>query len=206
MKYQKYKQICRLTFFGVDDEYSGARFFKKNGSINTGGASLDDTKEMKFRFNPMNSVDLSKNARICIESIFVPLPTYNTVFPLVSPYPLRSNSISSINNYDSKDNGNNASLLFTGISPSGFTNPNPKFLYNFPVTKQFLQKGEVDLTISYTVNAVIDQSVINKFHITFIVYDVDEEELLLKDTNEFKKGDYNMHVPQNNGRYYNLSN
>ena len=52
MKYQKYKQICRLTFIGADDEYRGIKITHTNPLSYTMVAGVitlrADTKKMKF--------------------------------------------------------------------------------------------------------------------------------------------------------------
>jgi hypothetical protein len=68
-------------------------------------------------------------------------------------------------------------------------------LYNFPISSNFLNNRYIDLTITlqFTAGDFIelgnDQEYFDLFHISFIVYDLDEEELLLTSTQDvdFKK-------------------
>ena len=68
-------------------------------------------------------------------------------------------------------------------------------LYNFPISSNFLNNRYIDLTITlqFTAGDFIDltndQEYFDSFHISFIVYDLDEEELLLTSTQDvdFKK-------------------
>ena len=68
-------------------------------------------------------------------------------------------------------------------------------LFNFPVSSNFLNNRYFDLTFimqffpGTSINLINDQQYIDMFHISFIVYDLDEEELLLTSTQDidFKK-------------------
>ena len=76
-----------------------------------------------------------------------------------------------------------------------FYNPYPEMLYNFPISSNFLNNRYIDLTITLQFTAgdfielVNDQEYFDMFHISFIVYDLDEQELLLTSTQDvdFKK-------------------
>ena len=76
-----------------------------------------------------------------------------------------------------------------------FYNPYPEILYNFPISSNFLNNRYIDFTFIMQfmagdfINLVDDQSYFDSFHISFIVYDLDEEELLLTSTQDvdFKK-------------------
>lgn len=209
MKYIKYKQICRFTFFGTDDELrNNASSFSKTSSMSDAAVNFD-TKRLRFRFTPMNSVDLSQYAKICIEALYLPATTAVTNqlgVNLTGMVSIRTSSLSSVNNYDTENNGNNSLLVYwTNFPNSMWYNNYPETMYNFPITKTFLQQGQLDLMITYPISAGNVQ-VLDKFTLSVIIYDIDEEDLLLKDTPEWKKEHIKMHYPQNNGRYYNLSN
>ena len=67
MKLHKYKQVCRLTFFGYNDELRNADYsFSKRNPL-SGANVLYDTKLMRFRFTSINGVDLSNFTKISIE-------------------------------------------------------------------------------------------------------------------------------------------
>ena len=214
MKYIKYKQICRFTFFGTDDELRGNVSSLSKTSSASDAAVESDTKRLRFRFTPMNSVDLSQFAKIVIESLYMPsvvgaTNTGGAGVPnaiLNGMVTIRTSSLSSVNNFDTENKGNNSLLMFWSYFPNTmWYNNYPETMYNFPVSKSFLQQGQLDLMVTYPVSAGNVQN-LEKFAFSVIIYDIDEEDLLLKDTPEWKKEHIRMQYPQNNGRYYNLSN
>jgi hypothetical protein len=96
--------------------------------------------------------------------------------------------------FDTENNGFNNTLIFTnddGIEH--FTNPHPEILYNFNIDQIFLKKGYIEMEISYP-NKTIDLDSFLRFFISFVMYDINEEELLLKDTPDV---DYNNFRAQN---------
>ena len=76
----------------------------------------------------------------------------------------------------------------SGIS---FFNPSPKTLYNFDCSPQFLNNGNFEFELKYKLvqNIVLadDASQLDNFQVSLIVYDIDEEELILHDANEVDK-------------------
>ena len=67
------------------------------------------------------------------------------------------------------------------------------------IDQNFFKNGYIDFQITYP-NANITLTSFSKFHISFVVYDVNEEELLLKDTPEVDFKNYGAHYNLNNGR------
>jgi hypothetical protein len=126
-------------------------------------------------------------------------------------------NLSSINCFDTHGNGQTDPVIFTGqthtsqqrVFKSGpdttvyqnyelspvFYNPYPEILYNFPISSNFLNNRYFDFTfiMQFTegdfIDLSVDQEYFDLFHISFIVYDLDEEELLLTSTQDvdFKK-------------------
>ena len=126
-------------------------------------------------------------------------------------------NLSSINCYDTHGNGQTDPVIFTAQthpylqrlgstalnaivfqnteqSPV-FYNSYPEILYNFPISSNFLNNRYFDLTFIMQffpgtfINLTNDQKYFDLFHISFIVYDLDEQELLLTSTQDvdFKK-------------------
>jgi hypothetical protein len=68
-------------------------------------------------------------------------------------------------------------------------------LYNFPISSNFLNNRYFDFTFIMQfmagdfIDLADDQSYFDSFHISFIIYDLDEQELLLTSTQDinFKK-------------------
>ena len=203
MKFIKYKQVARITLYGFDDllrlnnssvytEPINSIFFTNN--LAAGVPIGNNAKRMRFQIKGLNNVKLSDNARFCMESINVPI-LYDNIYERKSLAQtiVRMSNLSSINCFDSHGNGQTDPVIFTSqthpsqqrlgtvtnnvvysnTDPSPvFYNPYPEVLYNFPISSNFLNNRYFDL-----------------FHISFIVYDLDEQELLLTSTQDidFKK-------------------
>jgi len=217
MKLHKYKQVCRLTFFGYDDELRNADYSFSKKSPLSGVNVLYDTKLMRFRLNAINGVDLSNFAKITIESVHLPNRTslFGNNRATTDLVKLRTSSISSLYNYDTNNSGNNPTLIFThpdiaNANAQTIQNNSPEYFYNFPVNKQFLQSGQLELEFSLGIeNGAgfrIIEGGLDTFAITFIIYYIEEEELLLQDTPNFNKNQLKPHASINNGKNYNLYN
>ena len=200
MKYYKYKQVQRMTFFGYDDMIKTNESLSKTSPQSISNVVIADTKTMRFNINRLSSIQLSQNARIVIESLSCPLLTEG-VTERDGPITVRMNNLNT-NSHDSQNNGLNNTLIYisegqTSVNRTPFINPAPEILYNFSIDQHFFKNGYVELQVTYpdiamTINAL------NRFYISFIVYDINEEDLLLKDTPEvnFKKfGPHNPHNP-----------
>jgi len=226
MKFIKYKQVARITLYGFDDLYRDndssiftdvlkSEYYTNN--LNAGVQVGNNAKRMRFQIKGLDNVKLSENARLCMESINVPmLYDGNNNFKSLGLNIVRMSNLSSLNCFDSQGNGQTDPVIFTGqtqitqqkigtisnngsllnFSPSPvFYNPYPEMLYNFPISSNFLNNRCIDLTITlqFTAGDFIDltndQEYFDLFHISFIVYDLDEEELLLTSTQDvdFKK-------------------
>ena len=129
---------------------------------------------------------------------------------------IRMSNLSSINCFDTHGNGQTEPVIFTGQTQTSqqrlgtttnnriyqnyelsqiFYNPYPEILYNFPISSNFLNNRYFDFTFimqfadAEYIDLATDQEYFDLFHISFIVYDLDEEELLLTSTQDvdFKK-------------------
>ena len=190
-------------------------YFKTN--LNTGAQIGNNAKRMRFQIKGLDNVKLSEHARFCMESINVPFiyDVDNDVKSLGQTI-VRMSNLSSINCFDTHGNGQTDPVIFTSqthtsqqrvgtkdnnkpyqnyeLSPV-FYNPYPEILYNFPISSNFLNNRYLDFTfiMQFTAGDFIDltndQEYFDLFHISFIVYDLDEEELLLTSTQDvdFKK-------------------
>jgi len=226
MKFIKYKQVARITLYGFDDLYRDndssiftdvlkSEYYTTN--LNAGVQVGKNAKRLRFQIKGLDNVKLSENARLCMESINVPmLYDGNNNFKSLGLTIVRMSNLSSLNCFDSQGNGQTDPVIFTGqtqitqqkigtIAANGsvqnyssslvFYNPYPEMLYNFPISINFLNNRCIDLTITlqFTAGDFIDltndQEYFDSFHISFIVYDLDEEELLLTSTQDvdFKK-------------------
>ena len=198
MKFYKYKQLQRCTFFGHDDLnlLDDRSVFKT--SPQSEAAIIEDTKVFKFNINRLFQKQLSQNAKIVIESIY--LPTFGTTFASRDgPITVRMNNINT-NAHDSQNKGFNSPLIYhsedTGFQ---FNNTNPELFYNFNISNNFFQNGTIEIQITYP-NTEIDAISLVRFNISFVVYDIDEEDLLLKDTPQVDYKNFDAHMNIHNGR------
>ena len=109
MKFYRYKQVQRLTFFGVDDiDISDNATLFKTSKQTTDVNVTNDTKRLRFDVNKIASIPLSQNARIVLESVYLP-----TIAGHNAPLTVRMNNLNS-NSYDSQNQGFNTTLVYTG--------------------------------------------------------------------------------------------
>ena len=190
MKFYRYKQVQRLTFFGYDDILKLDNDSLLKTSEQTGIGINFDTKRLRFDVNKIASVQLSHNARIVLESVY--LPTLATA-TRNAPFTVRMNNLNS-NSYDSENKGYNTTLVYTNdTTGSTFNNTSNELFYNFGIDQHFFKNGYIDFQITYP-NANITLTSFSKFYISFVVYDVNEEELLLKDTPDVNFKDFGAHL------------
>jgi hypothetical protein len=204
MKFYRYKQVQRLTFFGYDDVLkTDTTSFSKTSATSVNVAY--DTKRLRFDVNKIASMQLSQNARIVLESIYLPA-LFDEFGDRHAPVTVRMNNLSS-NSYDSENKGFNTTLIYTcQTTGETFTNTSNELFYNFSIDQNFFKNGYIDLQITYPniqmgndYEDFID-NVLPKFYISFVVYDINEEELLLKDTPDVDYNNFRAHYNNNNGR------
>lgn len=186
-------------------------------NVNAGVQVGNNAKQMRFQIKGLDNVKLSEHARFCMESINVPI-LYDNVDDRKSlgQTIVRMSNLSSINCYDTHGNGQTDPVIYTAQthpkqqrlgtvtnnviyqnteSSPVFYNPYPEILYNFPISSNFLNNRYFDFTFIMqfmpgdSIVLTDDQEYFDLFHISFIVYDLDEEELLLTSTQDvdFKK-------------------
>ena len=183
-----------------------------------GGVQIgNNAKRMRFQIKGLDNVKLSEHARFCIESIKVPfLYDVDNDVKTLGQIIVRMANLSSINCFDTHGNGQTDPVIFTEQTQTSqqrigtvannriyqnyelsrvFYNPYPEVLYNFPISSNFLNNRYFDFTfiMQFTggdfIDLVADQEYFDTFHISFIIYDLDEQELLLTSTQDvdFKK-------------------
>jgi hypothetical protein len=192
-----------------------SHYFRNN--LNAGVQVGNNAKRMRFQIKGLDNVKLSEHARFCIESLKVPfLYDANNDFKSIGQTIVRMSNLSSINCFDTHGNGQTDPVIFTGQTQTSqqrlgttttnriyqnyelsqiFYNPYPEILYNFPISSNFLNNRYFDFTFimqfvdTEYIDLNSDQEYFDLFHISFIVYDLDEEELLLTSTQDvdFKK-------------------
>lgn len=206
MKFYRYKQVQRLTFFGYNDILkTDINSFSKTSTQTTDVNVNLDTKRLRFDINKIASIQLSQNARIVLESIYVPsVFTGQTIRD--APVTVRMNNLSS-NSYDSENKGYNTTLIYAcQTTGETFTNTSNELFYNFSIDQNFFKNGYIDLQITYPNKQIGNDHdlfidiILPKFYISFVVYDINEEELLLKDTPDVDYNNFRAHYNNNNGR------
>ena len=190
MKFYRYKQLQRLTFFGFDDAYVADASSLSKKSPQSAAGIVNDTKLLRFNINQLFHTQLSANARIVIESLI--LPEIGAVGAVrAGPITIRMNNLNT-HAYDSQNNGLNATLIYATeghIAQMPFQNNFPEILYNFSISPNFFQNGYIEFSITYPDNDVLVTNAtaatitsLGRFNVSLVVYDIDEQELLLKDT------------------------
>ena len=109
MKFYRYKQVQRLTFFGYDDVYvdDASTLSKKSPQSITAGVD-NDTKLLRFNINRLYRTQLSPNAKIVIESLYLP----GLGGARLGPITIRMNNLNT-HTHDSQNDGLNSTLLYT---------------------------------------------------------------------------------------------
>ena len=124
---------------------------------------------------------------------------YTDILDRKGPVTLRMNNLNG-NSYDSQNKGYNTTLVYTtNETGTTFQNTSENLLYNFAIDQHFFKNGYIDLQITYPGTNFILPS-FETFYISFVVYDINEEELLLKDTPEVDFKNLRAHYNLNNGR------
>jgi hypothetical protein len=217
-----FDDLLRENDSSVYTEPLKSEFFTNNlaGGVQVG----NNAKRMRFQTKGLDNVKLSGHARFCLESINVPiLYDGNDDRKSLAQTIVRMSNLSSLNCYDSHGNGQTDPVIFTAQThisqqrlgtvttsviyqnteaSSVFYNPYPEVLYNFPISSNFLNNRYFDFTLimqfSMTdfIDLATDQQFFDSFHISFIVYDLDEEELLLTSTQDVNFKSFGETLPR----------
>ena len=192
----KYKEVVRLQFFGDDNIYNNARF--QYSTVNT---SITNAIRMRFDLRGnLGDVILSKNARIVVESVYIPALTNATTRIAV----LRLLTSTEDKTFDSKKGINgNPILLCLGLSGSAnaltnFNNGHDMF-YSLNIPSNFLSKGFIEMELEIPSQTSLSIAFVNNlstFSLTLIIIDVDPE-LTLDNTlaPPFDSNNYNINFP-----------
>ena len=235
MKFFRYKQVARLNFSGIDDELNDVNSSYYNTKFKLFDNDEINTKLLRFRINNLRDLKLSQNAKIILESLY--LPTINDANLRMKHDPkivLRFKNVSDSNCYDSS-NDNNYPIIFAysvqsrqqrvvstntttlagaintynnnietrNVYDNGITffNPSPDKLYNFTISNTFTNNTVFEFEIIYEMDnginlvQVDDNTEFYKFQCSFIICDVDEEELISNDSNTVDLSKFKPHFP-----------
>ena len=170
MRYTVHKNFVKISVFGDDDIWA-----TNSNSVYRVDTSLNNCKRMRFNFNGcLNSVKLSKNARLILESLFIP-----TITNLINYINIRVVTSTEDTNLDSgKLNTGNPILLTTRANTMVYNNS--ELFCNINVPSTFLSQGFIEIELeSPIVTAAVDFTTsgsLRPFYMTFVIIDQDEEE------------------------------
>ena len=183
MKYTKYKKSYRISCFGNNDDWRN----KADSQYRTIGSSFINGKVCRFSFNgAFNDVILSKNAHIILESAYFP-----TVTNIANYVNIRIVTSTEDSVFDTVKNtsGNPIIVTFPGANQTIINGS--EFFYNLNVPTSFLSRGYIDVEVEspvVTANVTFTGTVLSRFMLTFVVIDVDNEEV--QDENLAPKVEY----------------
>ena len=216
MKFFRYKQVARLNFVGFDDELNNVDSSYYNTKFKLFNNNEINTKLLRFRIDNLSNIKLSQNAKLILESVFI-----STVEDAALDIKHNSNIILRLKNLNDSNcynsDNNNYSILFShgfasrqvpgtiansssferGLS---FVNPSPDKLYNFTIPNNFTNNSIFEFELIYMMRTGVNLSVADrfsfyKFQCSFIICDVDEEELISNDSNTVDLSKFKPHFP-----------
>jgi len=170
MRYTVHKKFVKISVFGDDDTW-----ISNSNSVYRIDGALNNCKRMRFNFNgSLNNVKLSTNARLILESLYIP-----TITNLVNYINVRVVTSTEDTNLDSgKFNTGNPILITTRANTMVYNNS--ELFCNINVPSTFLSHGYIEIELeSPVVTAAVDfttSSVLKPFYMTFVIIDQDEEE------------------------------
>ena len=170
MRYIVHKNFVKISVFGDDDTW-----ISNSNSVYRIDGTLNNCKRMRFNFNgSLNNVKLSKNARLILESLFIP-----TITNLVNYINVRIVTSTEDTNLDSgKFSTGNPILITTRANTMVYNNS--ELFCNINVPSTFLSQGYIEIELeSPVVTAAVDfttSSSLKPFYMTFVIIDQDEEE------------------------------
>jgi hypothetical protein len=145
---------------------------------------------------------MSQNAKIVIESLSVP----DLGGVRGGSITVRMNNLNT-HVHDSQNDGLNSTLIYTTEGQTTwmpFQNHSPEILYNFSISQNFFQNGCIEFTVTYPNINITDAAGVapplGRFYISLVVYDIAEQDLLLKDTPEVDFKNVGPQVNFHNGR------
>ena len=170
MRYTVHKNFVKISVFGDDDTW-----ISNSNSVYRIDGTLNNCKRMRFNFNgSLNNVKLSKNARLILESLFIP-----TITNLVNYINVRIVTSTEDTNLDSGKFSTGNPILITTRANTMIYN-NSELFCNINVPNTFLSKGYIEIELeSPVVTAAVDfttSSSLKPFYMTFVIIDQDEEE------------------------------
>ena len=171
----KYKEVVRLQLFGDDNVYNDARF--QYSTVNT---SVINGIRMRFDLRGnLGNVILSKNARIIVESAYIPALTNATTRIAI----MRLLTSTEDKTFDSKKGINGNPILFC-LNLTASVNAISTLFYahdmyfSLNIPSNFLSKGFVEMELevpSQTSSSIAFVNNLTNFCLNLIIIDYDPE-------------------------------
>lgn len=169
MRYTKYKNLYRLSCFGSNDIWRT----RTDSQYRTTGVNFTNGKTCRFNFNgAFNDVILSENARLVLESAFIPTVTnanYVNIRIVTSSQDKVFDTVKQIS-------GNPILLTFPGTNQTILNYSDYTYCFNVP--KTFLSQGYIDVEIEspvVTANITFTGGALDRFLLTFVIIQEDDE-------------------------------
>ena len=113
MKFFRYKQVCRLNFNGIDDELNDVASSYYNTKLKLFNNAEVNTKLLRFRINNLRDIKLSQNAKIILESVYLPIVSDADLnIKHDTNITLKFKSISDSKCYNSSNDNNSSPIIF----------------------------------------------------------------------------------------------
>ncbi len=171
MRYTKYKKYYKISCFGNNDIWIN----RAESQYRTPGSTFTNGKTCRFNFNgAFNDVILSRNARLILEMVYFP-----TVTNIANYVNIRIITSTQDEVFDTLKQKSGNPLLVTLWGPTQALANASEFFYNLNVPITFLSKGYIDIEIEspiVTNNVTFTGTVLNRFLLTFVIVDEDDEE------------------------------
>ncbi len=132
MRYTKYKKLYKVSLFGNNDDLKA----RTESQYRTPSSSFINGKTCRFNLNgAFNDVNLSKNARLILESAFFP-----TVTNIANYVNIRivTSSEDVVFDTEKRISGNPILVTFTTTNQTIYNNS--ELFYNFNIPSSFYQK------------------------------------------------------------------
>ena len=172
MRYTKYKKIYKVSLFGNNDEWRA----RTESQYRTPGVSFINGKTCRVNLNgAFNDANLSKNARLILESAYFPAVTNMNAYVNLR---IVTSSEDAVFDTAKRTSGNPLLVTFPGTNQSIYNNS--ELYYNFNVPSTFLSKGYIDVEIEapvVTVAITYVGNILDRFMLTFVIVDEDDEEI-----------------------------
>jgi len=145
MRFFRYKKVCKLHFFGYDDELNNDEKAYYNTPFKIIQENEINTKLLRFRIENLHNIKLSQHAKLSLESIFVPTIFTDLLVPKhFSNISVRFKNLNDSDVFDSSYNNDNSSTLIFSHSINAKTQ-----IYTDPVTNDIANILNYDNGVSF---------------------------------------------------------